>query len=174
MDKTIEYIAKLCKQNDILYGIGGSKMIKDIYFDVKVNDIDIFIKASDVKRFKKLFVSYEKAAPVIDRQYQSLFYGKYEFNGVNVDVMADMGVYYQFECYRYQLNDISQIQEHNDRDYMFLEDWFYIYWLIKRSDKINMISDYWLNDVKCDQLRVDYLTKQKIPADLKTYLKNLK
>ena len=155
MDRTIEYIANLCKQNNILYGIGGSRMIKDIYFDVRVNDIDIFIKTSDVKRFKQLFASYEKATFATDRQYKSFFYGKYDFNGVKVDVMADMGVYYQLDCYRYQLNDISQVQERNNRNYMFLEDWFYIYWLIKRSDKINMIIDYWLNDVKCDQLRVD-------------------
>ncbi len=166
-------LAALFDEHDILYGVGGSFMIDKLHFDLKVNDLDIFISLNDLDKVAKIMAKYQKLDTKDNPSIKSGYFAKYMIKGVGVDIIADMHVNYKDVWYNYDLTNHDQVHDHNGISYMFLQDWFYLYWIMKRHEKVKMIIGHWQNTNYPDIDRWQYLLNLSLPSDLKITINDL-
>lgn len=171
--QVLSELTSLFNEHDILYGVGGSFMIDKLHFDLMVNDLDIFVSLNNVDKIEKIMAKYQKLETKINPTIRSGYFATYMIKGVSVDIIADMHVNYKDIWYNYDLTCTDQVHDHNGINYMFLQDWFYLYWIMRRHEKVKMISDYWQNTNYPDNARWHYLLNLSLPSDLKIMINNL-
>ncbi len=159
IDKVLNNVTNVFIKNDIMYGIGGSYMLDRCYFKTKVNDIDIFIAKKDLTKTFNVMKLYDKLSSNAVVNIKSLYHQRYLINDIQIDLMADMYICHHQQWFLYSLHDQEQLQNINGKDYMYIEDWYYIYWLLNRKDKVKLIREHWLKSRDIDHSRIANLIK---------------
>ena len=139
----LKKLSKQLNENNITWGIGGSclLMLYDLYKEP--NDLDLWVKPSDMLKVRELFGAYEEIRTDIPLPEELHF--KILFCGVEVDFVACFITkpnQYEFK-FRICPENIRAIKIGDIQvPCTYLEDWFIIYCLLRKDDKAKIIQEY--------------------------------
>lgn len=139
----LKKLSKQLNESNITWGIGGSclLMLYDLYKEP--NDLDLWVKPSDMVKVRELFGAYEEIRTDIPLPKELHF--KILFCGVEVDFIACFIIkpnQYEF-TFRICPENIRPITIGDIQvPCTYLEDWFIIYRLLKKDDKAKIIQKY--------------------------------
>jgi len=168
---TLEYLAQILRKNQVCYGIGGSVLLKELGFDVIVNDIDIVIDPKDIKIVDTILKEYkDRFQKPKDIKFDTLYFAEFSINQTDIDIMAGFKVNYETKWYTFPFDKETPTTSIANVDYMLLEDWYVIYYLLDRNIKVSLIETYFFQTKLIDKARVSNLVKLALPADLKMRL----
>jgi len=172
--QTLVYLTQILRENQVYYGIGGSSLLEKLGLDVTVKDLDIMIDPNDIQLVDKLFTEYQdKNHKVKDLKFDSLYFMELSLDQTDVDIMAGFKVNYENKWYEFPFNKETPTIAINNIDYMLLEDWYVIYYLLDRKTKVSLIENYFSQTKIIDKTRVSELVKLELPVDLKLRLTKL-
>jgi hypothetical protein len=170
-------LLKILNDHSILYGVGGSWMLKQMGCDVNPQDMDIFVHEKDIQKAFELLSNLATLQPKIPSgPYQTQYFYRFELNGETMDVMSLFSYTHEEGTY-HAIFDEESIVRHVIIDelsipLMSMEEWFVMYHVMKRIDKIKLIDDYW----KTHSLQYPELLKRQVnqglPINLKEIIEN--
>ncbi|MPN33347.1 hypothetical protein SDC9_180833 [bioreactor metagenome] len=134
---------------------------------VEVHDLDIVVCPGDVAKAAQLLECYrclgrDKANP----NYRSAFFAEYRYMDLDVDVMSGMKIRYNDLWYELMVDESYPFVRKNGLSLMKLEDWYVLYYLMGRSDKVSLLQDHLISSDSLDRSRIVYLINQHWPIDL--------
>ena len=170
MKSTLLAIAKKFNDHNIMWGIGGSLMLKNYGIVDKCNDIDLIVDVKDYKMVDKILSDLGIKEPVASKaNYGTKHFSKYIVNGVEVDIIAEFIIYHDEGQYEY-IFDNNSICKQSDKGielpYTKVEDWYILYLLMEREQKAVLIEQY-LSDKMVDNILVERALNQPLPNSLK-------
>jgi hypothetical protein len=132
---------------NVTYAIGGSLLLYAHHLVDAFNDIDILIVKDDFDKAHAILtdMGIEQPTKKSDR-YQTECFKTYLVQGSKVDLMANLVITHHSRTYNHCF-DASSIVEYKvvhaiRLPLMSLEDWYVIYLLIEREDKVHLLEDY--------------------------------
>lgn len=167
-------LLKILHDHSILYAVGGSWMLKQVGCDVNPQDMDIFVHEKHIQKAFELLSCVASLKPSIPSgPYQTKHFYRFELNGETMDVMS-LFAYTHEEGTYHAIFDEDSIVHHVIMDdlsipLMSLEEWFVMYHVMKRSDKIKLIEHYW----KTHSISFPYLLRRQIKQGIPTSLKEI-
>jgi len=172
MITTLKKIATRFAEHQILWGLGGSWVLKKNGFSVVPHDIDLFCTVADVESADAILLTLGTRIPPSEKdpRYQTGTFYEYQIDGVDVDLMCEFSILYRGEAILYPF-DASSIAEIEVLDgcalpYTSLEEWYVLYRLMNRKkDHIGAIRSHLMQSgIRHPQL-LDRLL-QRIPEPL--------
>lgn len=148
MNHILIELAKNLNNENILWGVGGSVLLKSYGIIDEVHDIDILISKKDIKRALEVLdrIAVRQEIPMKD-EYKTEYFYVYMFRGVSIDVMSSFRINHINGIYEFILDKDSIVKKEKRNDvvipYSSLEDWFIAYKLmIGRENKVKLIEKY--------------------------------
>ncbi len=152
MNEVLRKLAKNLNDADILWGIGGSLVLKAYGIVDQVHDIDLLVSKGDIEKAIMLLdkIANRKSVPV-KKEYKSKHFYVYEMDGISIDLMSSFRISHRAGIYEFILDDRSITKKVMVGDfflpYTSLEDWFVAYSLmIGRDKKVKLIKDYLMDN----------------------------
>lgn len=177
--KVLIEISKILSNNNIIWGIGGSYLLQLYNLYSNPDDLDLWIKPTDMEKVKKIFENYEEIKTHIPIPPELHF--KINYNDVEIDFVA---------CFIVRPNKnkfIYHIRPENIRTFdmidgtkipcTYLEDWYIVYRLLKRDDKAEIIKNFFYKNKKSFSKKILQLSlnnpENKIPKKITRDVENL-
>lgn len=169
-------IAQKLNNENIMWALGGSNVLKKYDLVNSVNDIDIFVSEKDIKKANQILSSIGVKIDVkLDPNYLTTYFYSYKIMKFKVDLICDLKIKCEDEVYTYKFDELS-ITDSNDIAkenifYTSLEDWYILYRLMGRDDeKVKNLEKYFqLRGIKHPKLLERAL--ENVPNDLKVKIK---
>ncbi|TCI20325.1 hypothetical protein [Exiguobacterium sp. SL-9] len=133
MDKQVETI---CRLNGIACRFGGSTLLKQHGLIETANDLDVFVEPDQFERLDQVLSRAGRkveSAPHLD--YVTTYFGEYEFEGGDIDVMASFRMKCTDGIYTHPYIEPTG-------SWMHLEEWIVLYTVMNRIDKLERLSQY--------------------------------
>jgi hypothetical protein len=172
MNQKILSILNQLNEAKLLYGLGGSMMLKLRSFDIEPHDIDLFVSVDDYSKVIDIFSVYATQLITHSKNpFKTKHFTSYKCDDIIVDIMAGFayehleGTYVAHFDYL-SIPDITRIENINI-PLMSLEEWFILYSIMSRSDKVEMIEKYW----KVKGIQYPRLLERQCVLELTTSLK---
>lgn len=170
---TLKAILNKLNDANITYAIGGSLLLYAHQLVDAFNDIDILVVKEDFVKVHAILTDMGKEQPIKENdKYQTECFKTYMVKDSKVDVMANLIIKHQSRMYNHCF-DASSIVEYKEihtacAPLMSLEDWYMIYLLIERDDKIHLLEDYF------DQFGIQHsgCLKRALNANISPRIKN--
>ncbi len=177
MKESIKLISEQFNAQNILWGIGGSLMLKEYGIVDKANDIDILICPRDVKVDLDIMNKIgTMKTPPYKSEYNTKGFYNFEVLGVDVDIMVRLMIKHSDGIYEFKFDENS-ITKRVDFEgvsipYSSLEEWYVAYNLmIGRENKVELIEHYFTEyGIEHKELLFKAL-QQNLPIELKKKLK---
>ena len=157
MENLIKKLAAEFNKSNIVWGIGGSYLLKRYGINSDLNDIDILISEESIDKVVDIMNRISVKQEIIDDEhFHSTFYSVYQINGINVNVISNLS--YNFDedfSYVFNQEDIN-VHENNGNDrinYCHLMDWYIIYKEINMKAISSSIETYYKNGGFIDNSR---------------------
>ncbi len=131
-----EKLETLCRLNGIECRIGGSTLLKHHGLIDVANDFDIFVEPDQFERLDNVLSRVgEKRDSKPHADYLTTYFGEYEVEGVEIDVMAS---------FRMKCTDGIYTHPYVEpvNGWMHLEEWAVLYTVMERPDKVDRIKAY--------------------------------
>ena len=179
MNFTLEKIATELNKANILWGLGGSKLLDCYHLIESVNDIDILIVESDIKQAENIFSIIATEQKAISKEpFATKHFRTYTHARTSIDVMAGFQIHhpkglYTMEFDRLSLTDSTYI---NDTyiPLSSLEDWYILYTLIPRKQyKADLIEAHWKKYGIQHPYLITRSLKKSLPSPLRTRLQTI-
>lgn len=164
---------------NILWGVGGSLLLKKYNLIQKVNDIDIIVDYKDINKVIQIMNDlgeFKETKPQIN--YGTKKFLEYTIDGIDIDIMSvfiikNPSFQYEFYFDKRSITNHDKIG-HTIIPYTSLEDWYVAYMLMEgREEKTLLIEEYlYKNGIKHKEL-IERAIKQDIPLDEKDRIKKL-
>ncbi len=151
MDDIVQSLAKALNSRNILWGIGGSYLLKTYGIVDEVHDLDIIVAAEDITKAIQVLdtIAKRKSIPVKD-EYRTKHFSVYSYEGLSIDVMSTFRIEHIAGIYEFVLDELSIVDRRpvNGIEIPFtsLEDWLIAYKLMKGRDSKEVIG---VNLVQC-------------------------
>ncbi len=179
MDDIIISLAKSLNSKNILWGIGGSYLLKSYDIVENVQDLDIIVAEKDILKALQVldFIADRKSIPVKE-EYKTKYFYVYSYRGLSIDVMSAFRIEHFDSIYEFVLDDLSiakiRKMEGVYVPFTSLEDWLIAYKLMKgRESKVEMIENY-LDSEGIENVKLlERTLKQELPQEIRSYIKNL-
>lgn len=148
MESVLKKMSAKLNDNDILWGIGASLVLKSYGLVEESHDIDIIIAPSDINRALEVLDSIGTRQEVpLKKEYKTEHFYVYDIDGISIDVMSSFRITHSKGVYEFILDEKAitrvDIIDGIPIPYTGLEDWFVAYSLmIGRGKKVEMIRDY--------------------------------
>lgn len=145
--KTLKTIVDRLNDANITYAIGGSLLLYAHQLVETFNDIDILIVKEDFAKAHAILTDMGEEQPIKENdRYQTECFKTYLVKNSKVDVMANLIIKHQSRTYNHCF-DASSVVEYKEIHaacvpMMSLEDWYVIYLLIERDDKVRLLEDF--------------------------------
>ena len=127
----------------IVWGIGGSYLLKKYNLGYDPSDLDLWIQASDMPIVRQKFHNYMELKTNIPLPPE--YHYKILFDDLEVDFVACFIVKPNQNTFKYSINpeNIEFITLNNELQIpcLLLEDWYVIYKLLKKNDKAEKIRE---------------------------------
>ena len=134
-----EKLETLCRLNGIECRIGGSTLLKHHGLMETANDLDVFVEPDQFERLDNVLSRVgEKHDTKPHTDYLTTYFGEYEVEGVEVDVMASFRMKCTDGIYTHPY--IEPVD-----GWMHLEEWAVLYTVMQRREKVEHIKAYLLN-----------------------------
>lgn len=141
-------LAKALNAENIVWGIGGSLLLKSYGIVDEVNDIDIIVSAQDIVKAVEILdrIAVKQNIP-LKEEYKTKTFLTYKIDDISIDVMSSFIIMHPEGEYEYKFGKDSISKEEIIADtiipYTSLEDWFVAYSLmVGRDNKVKAIRDY--------------------------------
>ena len=137
-------LSQILKNNDIVWGIGGSYLLylHDLYDSP--HDIDLWVHEDCMPKVKELFSEFREIKTHIPVPVEMHY--KIEYYGIEVEFIAGFFTKPNQYHFSYRINEknIEEIQIDTDETVpcTYLEEWYIVYKLLNRNDKAKIIKDY--------------------------------
>jgi len=175
--KIIDFL-KLLDEQQINYAVGGSflLMLHDLTDDFY--DVDVLLDSRDYHKAFSIFRKYpNRIIPKTNPLYQTHTLVKVDYHHVQLDLIFDFKISKEQFDYRYpmiQAKGLELLTYHGyDFNCALLEEWYLIYQLIEREEKVKMLENHFKKNMK-DSL--DYLKEmyalRNLPVDIKLHLED--
>ena len=139
---TLTKLSEVLSSNKIVWGVGGSFLLQIYGLYANPNDIDIWVRPSDMARVKQLFKNYKEIETNINLPEEYHF--KMNYYDLDVDFIACFIIKPNQNIFTYYISpkNIKTIKINEDLDIpcTYLEDWYIIYKLLKRESKAAIIE----------------------------------
>ena len=142
--QTLNRLSQMLSNENIVWGIGGSYLLQLYNLYSNPNDLDVWVKPSDMPKVRQLFRAYEE----IETEIASLppkYHFKMRFYDVEVDFVACFIVKPNQKTFTYHISpqniDYLMLDNNVEIPCTFLEDWYIVYKLLKRNEKAKIIED---------------------------------
>lgn len=172
-------VARTLNDNNILWGIGGSLLLKSYGLLDAVNDVDIIVAEKDIERALVALDSIgNRVAVPTKNEYITKCFHVYEIDGIDMDVMAGFKIRHDQGIYEYPMDEASvtkyEIWDNVRIPYLSLEDWLVAYRLmINREEKVRMIRSHLIEEGLCYPILLERLLLQNLPEDVAAEIKAL-
>lgn len=170
-------IAKNLNNSNILWGVGGSLLLKKYNLLEKVNDIDIIVDYKDINKVEDIMNNLGKQKEIKGQlNYSTKRFLEYEIDGIDIDIMSIFIINGQSFKYEFYFDEKSITNYDNIKGiiipYTSLEDWYIAYMLMEgRDEKVLLIENYFYkNGIKHKKL-IERALKQDIPLDKRNRIK---
>jgi len=145
--KVLSKVAKEVNSNNITWAIGASLLLYFKKITNEFHDIDIMVAESDVKKIKKILLSFGKLQPKNPNiQYKTKDFMEFNIEGIDFDVMAG------FVIVNKNIEHYFPLEKKDIKDYIdihgttiplhSIEKWLIYYKLMERTEKVKMIDSY--------------------------------
>jgi hypothetical protein len=179
MDDIVLSLAKVLNSHNILWGVGGSYLLRIYGIVEQVHDLDIIIAPKDIAKAVQVLdsIAQRKAIPV-KKEYKTKYFYVYSYGGLSIDVMSRFRIEHSEGVYEFVMDELS-IVEHKNIDgtlvpLMSLEDWLIAYTLMKgRSSKVKMIEKYLISHGIGHRDLLERILDQRLPAQVQIYINKL-
>lgn len=149
MIQVLKQVAERLNKAEIVWGLGGSLLLKQKGLVEKANDIDLLIAERDVARAHELISEFgpgEQVGPN-DPSYSQYFY-QHRIGDVSLDLISVYRIRHNQGMYEVPFDDasINGYMQIDDVEVPLssLEDWYAIYRLLpKKVGKPELIEGYW-------------------------------
>jgi hypothetical protein len=183
MNKTLQQVFTQLNEAQLMYAIGGSMMLKLRLFDVAPNDYDIMVSEADYHDVVAIFqrVAKQESKPS-SFSFKTKYFTSFILEDITIDIMADFA-YEHSEGIYHAIFDSESItdwilMEELQIPIMSLEEWYVLYNVMHRYEKIELIETYWkLNNLMNPQLLNRQLGQNlpfSIVCKIDKYLNNVK
>lgn len=175
----LKQIAHEFERNEIVWGVGGSLLLKKYSLVELTNDIDIVISANDIDRAVEVLDRLgNRVKPQIKEEYETEYFFQYNVNGISIDVIARFKIKHLLGRYE-MIFDEKSVTDFDIVDgvripYASLEDWLIAYMLmINRDYKVNLIWNYFITKGIYHSDLIERAMKQPLPAQVEEKLNEL-
>jgi len=174
-EETIDNLKAILNNNNIVWGIGGSFLLKLYNLSSTVNDLDLWVRPNDLQKVRNIFREYEEIGSEINLPPDLHF--KMDYLGTQVDFVAAFIIKPNQNTFDYEISpkDI-QFQSYGDTDEIpltSLEDWYFIYKLLKRNDKAAKIEKFLIEKKFNINKILSETKKQNLPKHIKNDAKKM-
>lgn len=160
-------IARAMEEEKIAWGVGASRMLCAYGIAREYHDIDLMVCQSDVPRVDALLSAMGKKAPARENQgkYHTAFFGEYEIDGVDVDVMAGFALETEGGLYSYDFSPTDIAREfplgREKIPLMAPEIWYVLYHMMERESKVRLLEAYFCKEAVFDRACIERLCLAK-------------
>jgi len=138
MERTLTEIARHLNERGIVWGIGGSLVLKHHGIVKSARDIDILVTLEGLEAADEELSSLgHKQTKMTSPLFQTTYFYEYVINGIEVDLMCDFKIV-RDPLYTYPFDAESVVSADFIDDvripYTSLEDWYILYQLMNRND----------------------------------------
>lgn len=157
MKNIVNKIAKELNSKDVVWGIGGSYLLKRYGINTKLNEIDIVISEDSINEVTEIMnrISVKQNHPNDDK-FNTKFYAVYLIEDTKINIISTLSYTSKDEfTYHFDEEDIS-VHETNDKvriNYCHLMDWYIIYKEINRKSISRLIEKYYIKGGFIDHTR---------------------
>lgn len=144
----LKKIAKLLNDENITWAVGASVMLNFYGIVRGPGDIDILIDLKDINKLDNILSEIgEKQERLPNEIYKTKYFYEYIIDGIEIDVMAGLCIYYDGRDHTFDFNEdsIGDVMEMDNIKIPLskLSDWYNIYKLLpKREKKVTLIKEY--------------------------------
>lgn len=174
LENVLKTITTLFNEAELDWAVGASLVLFHNGIVDNVNDIDIVIEGKDVKKAEELLLTLGSKQFTEDiPTYSNKYFGGFDINGVEIDMMSDM-VINNYDCsYLYPFDKKSVVSHMMLGDLSVpvasLEEWFILYQMIpKKEVKVEILKTYF----ESHDVLYPELLKRGLDADLPNHIKN--
>lgn len=168
MYNVLSQIGKAFNENNVLWGVGASVLLHQHGLVEQPNDIDLLVAEKDIKKADELLSALgSKKAYENTGDYATEYFLEYHIQGVDIDVMCNLGIVHDEGVFHYVFDDQS-IDQHvliNGVKIPFctMEDWYVIYQLLRnRMSKVQMVEAF----LKENGVKHPYLLERALKGQL--------
>ena len=148
MDRTLCRVAGALNGSGVLWGVGGSRLLREYGLIELPNDIDILVNLANAEAAAAVLGAMGEALPCGQNPtYATRFFRRYIVDGIGVDLMAGFAIRHADGQYDYVFDGASvpvrREVEGIQVPFAALEDWFVAYQLIPGKEaKADRIGEY--------------------------------
>ena len=179
MDDIVLSLAKELNSSNILWGIGGSYLLKAYGIVEEVHDLDIIVATEDILKAIQVLdtIAEQKSIPVKD-EYKTKHFSVYSYEGLSIDVMSTFRIEHLAGIYEFVFDELSIVERRRvngiELPLTSLEDWLIAYKLMRgRESKVEMIENYLDSEGIIHKSLLHRNLKQQLPSEVKLYIKKL-
>lgn len=179
IDELVMQIGRLLNENNILWGIGGSYLLKSYGIVTEVHDLDILVAEKDIhKAILVLDTVAERKIIPIKEEYKTGYFYVYSYKGLSIDVMSTFRIEHSEGVYEFVLDALSIVQQKNKDGTLLpftsLEDWIIAYKLMKgRVAKVALIENYFNREGVSHTRLLERNLNQELPSEVRAFIQVL-
>ena len=179
MDDIVLTIAKALNTSNILWGIGGSYLLKAYGIVEEVHDLDILVAEKDIdKAIQVLDTIANRTSIPMKKEYKTKHFYVYSYAGLSIDVMSGFRITHPSGIYEFILDEQAIVERRKMNGIMLpytsLEDWLISYKLMKgRGSKVAVIENYLNTQGIAHKKLLERNLEQTLPAALRAYIENI-
>ncbi|MCF8021065.1 MAG: hypothetical protein K9L62_16940 [Vallitaleaceae bacterium] len=179
MDDVVTSLAEHLNKENIIWGVGGSYLLKEYGIVDEVHDLDIIVSEEDVKKTIEILdsIAERKTIPV-KNEYRTKHFHIYSYRGVSIDVMSNFRIEHDNGVYEFLLDDQSIVFKKQKQGVVIpftsLEDWLIAYKLMKgREEKVELIENYFRTEGLNHRELLERTIKQELPEEIRGYIRTI-
>lgn len=161
----------------INWAIGGSLLLKAYGLVEISNDIDLIVAVEDIEKADSIlsFQAIKKETQPNKSIFETSAFYQYERLGINIDVMGDFAIRHAEGVFVFPFNQDTPTNPLSCQadlfPYNFLEDWYVLYQLLKRDQKVQLLEHHFKKQgLEQPCLLQSYLTTN-LPVSIKDRIK---
>lgn len=172
MNQKLLLIFNQLNESNVLYGLGGSMMLKLRLFEIEPHDIDLFVSVEDYHQTMEIFREHTTQLVTTSKHpFKTLHFTSFSCEDITIDIMAGFRYLHLDGTYTALFDKLSITGlVHTDNieiPLMSLEEWYVLYSVMNRNDKVEMIEKRWRNQ----NLEHLYLLERQLNLELPYSLK---
>lgn len=174
-EEILKELKKTLDSNNIVWGIGGSFLLKIYELSSVANDIDLWVRPCDIQKVRNIFNEYEEVCNEINLPSELHF--KMNYLGTEIDFVAAFIIKPNQYTFEYEISpnniELKSYKDTGEIPLTSLEDWYFIYKLLKRNEKAEKIEKFLLEHQFDIQKIKSEVKKQNIPNYIKKDAKKM-
>lgn len=162
-------ITKLLSENEVLWAIGGSILLRLSQVTQEADRIDVIISPEEIAKVDALLTPLgEKHTRVPSPHYATRFFCEYTIDGQQVHVMSGLTLHYKGFLYAYPFEKTSIVSMLPLEDIFVpctaLEDWYVLYQMMPwREERVKALEMYFRSKGPAHAERFAVLRRQPLP-----------